>query len=118
MRATAEILDEYRKKRRLTQEELAEKSGISRPHLAHILLGNKRPKEKTLYTLMDVLEIEDEDRADILLYEEFLSCPALFRERFTAMEKRLLEYEKLDADIVEFKEFKEHFYNWSIKKKP
>lgn len=117
MRSTAEILDDYRKKRKFTQDELAQKAEISRPHLGHILLGSKRPKEKTLYNLMDILEIEDNDRADILLYEDYLKAPTYFRERYDSMEKKLSQFEKLTEEVEEFKEFKETFSNWIIKKK-
>lgn len=55
----------YRKARRLSQEELAEKVGISTTHMSHIETGNTKLSLPVLVSLASVLDV----RTDDLLFE-------------------------------------------------
>ena len=47
----------YRRKRKLTQEQLAEKVGIDRTHMSNIELANSGVSLDVLFRLADVLEV-------------------------------------------------------------
>lgn len=55
-----------RKAHKLSQEELAEKVGISTTHMSHIETGNTKLSLPVLVELANVLEVQ----ADSLLYDE------------------------------------------------
>lgn len=103
MKRTDQILEEYRKKMNLTQEKLAEMVELSRPHLSHILTGNRHPKPETLEKLLDALNVSDEDRNEVYFYEAFAKTPEYFQDEFFTMsnkvarlEKELEKYKKLE----------------------
>ena len=56
-----EKIKRIRKKRGLTQEQLAEKIEISARNLSNIELGNSFPKSETLEKILMVLDISTED---------------------------------------------------------
>lgn len=104
MRRTDQILEEYRRAQGLTQEKLAELSGVSRPYLAHILTGNKHPHEATLQKLLSALNISEEDKADIYFFEAFRKTPDDFQDQYffmankvSKLEKEVERYRKLDG---------------------
>lgn len=47
----------YRRKRKLTQEQLAEKVGIDRTHMSNIELANSGVSLDVLFRLADALEV-------------------------------------------------------------
>jgi len=51
----------YRKASRLSQEELAEKVGISIPHMSHIETGNTKLSLPVLVSLATALEVSADD---------------------------------------------------------
>ena len=51
----------YRKASRLSQEELAEKVGISVPHMSHIETGNTKLSLPVLVALATALEVSTDD---------------------------------------------------------
>lgn len=51
----------YRKASRLSQEELAEKVGISVPHMSHIETGNTKLSLPVLVSLATALEVSADD---------------------------------------------------------
>lgn len=57
---------EYRKKRKYTQEQIAEILGISWRHYQRIEIGKGKPSIDILLDIIDVLEINDEDVIKIL----------------------------------------------------
>ena len=56
-------LKEIRKQRKLTQQELAEKSGIPSTSISHIEAGSRKPSLENFYKLVVVLNVS----ADYLL---------------------------------------------------
>ncbi|RZH38816.1 helix-turn-helix domain-containing protein [Acinetobacter pittii] len=56
-------LKEIRKQRKLTQQELAEKSGIPSTSISHIEAGSRKPSLENFYKLIVVLNVS----ADYLL---------------------------------------------------
>lgn len=55
------MLKEYRLKKNITQEQLAELINITPRQLQRIESGESRPSLKTLKLLIEILEISDED---------------------------------------------------------
>ena len=53
-----EIIREKRKKKKLTQSQLAEKIGISRAYLAEIELGTKTPSLAVVKRICEVLRVK------------------------------------------------------------
>lgn len=104
MKRTDQILEEYRKKKNITQEKLSELVGLSRPHLSHILTGNRHPKSDTLEKLLNALNISDEDRNEIYFYEAFAKTPEYFQDEFFAMSNKLARLEK---EIEKYKKLEE-----------
>ena len=62
------ILREFRKKKKLTQEQLSEELGISLKYISRIENGNNGVKTQTLIHYMNILGITPE-----LLYKPFLT---------------------------------------------
>lgn len=60
-RAIGRRIRALRQERALTQEQLAEKAGISLPFLGHIERGTRKLSIETLYKLMDALECTPEE---------------------------------------------------------
>lgn len=60
------MIKEYRKKRKITQEKLAELLDISPRQLQRIENGSSETSLKTLKKLIKVLDISDEDIVDFL----------------------------------------------------
>ncbi len=56
-------LKEYRQRRGLTQEELAELADVSRPTVARLEAGNSKAKHETAKKLAKVLRAKPEDLA-------------------------------------------------------
>ncbi|WP_060679488.1 helix-turn-helix domain-containing protein [Virgibacillus halodenitrificans] len=56
-----EQLVTYRRKTMLTQEEVAWRAGISARYLSDLERGNSDPSFSTLLTLLNVLEVSDDD---------------------------------------------------------
>ena len=57
---------EYRIKANMTQEELAEKLGITPRQVQRIETGTSKPSFKTLQLLIEILHITDEDIVKII----------------------------------------------------
>ena len=55
------MLKEYRLKKNITQEQLAELINITPRQLQRIESGESRPSLRTLKLLIEILEISDED---------------------------------------------------------
>jgi transcriptional regulator with XRE-family HTH domain len=51
-----EQIKRMRERKKLTQEEVADKCGITRPYLSNIELGKKLPSFTVLMALINVLE--------------------------------------------------------------
>lgn len=51
-------LREFRRKAKMTQAKLAERSGVSQGYIAHIESGRRVPSVKTAKKIADVLGIE------------------------------------------------------------
>ncbi len=60
------MIKEYRKKRKITQEKLAELLDISPRQLQRIESGSSETSLKTLKKLIKVLDISDEDIVEFL----------------------------------------------------
>lgn len=60
------MIKEYRKKRKITQEKLAELLDISPRQLQRIENGSSETSLKTLKKLIKVLDISDEDIVEFL----------------------------------------------------
>lgn len=63
---TGQRIRKYRKAYGLSQEALAEKTGISVPHMSHIETGNTKLSLPVLVAMAEALEV----RADDLLFDE------------------------------------------------
>ena len=60
------MLKEYRIKKNITQEELAELLNITPRQVQRIESGESRPSLKTFKLLIEILEISDEDVVKII----------------------------------------------------
>ena len=60
------MLKEYRIKKNITQEELAELFNITPRQVQRIESGESRPSLRTLKLLIEILEISDEDVVKII----------------------------------------------------
>lgn len=89
MRSTDQIIEVYRKNRKITQEDLAKSIGMSRPHLSNALNEKRNFSNETLQKIMDFLDISNQDRAEILEYEDFRKCPDSFQTKYFILEKKL-----------------------------
>lgn len=56
--ALGKAIVRYRKRKNLTQEALATKSGVTRGHMSVVEQGRGNPEIKTLDKIADVLEVE------------------------------------------------------------
>lgn len=83
-----------RKSRGLSQEELAERIGISTTHMSHIETGNTKLSLPVLVALASVLEV----RTDELLFEESLA------DRTASMDALAHVLEKCNAQQVHIME--------------
>jgi transcriptional regulator with XRE-family HTH domain len=61
MRKLGEVLQSTRLKRGLSQEQLAERSGVSVQHIAFIEQGRRKPQLKTLEKIADALGVRVKD---------------------------------------------------------
>ena len=61
MKNKRNIFKEYREKKNFTQEELAEKVGLSTRQIQRLEYKESETKIETLRKLIDILEIEDKD---------------------------------------------------------
>ncbi len=87
----------YRKALGLSQEELAEKVGISVPHMSHIETGNTKLSLPVLVSLAQALEV----RTDDLLYDVQPTNRAASGEEINAIISRCsAQQAELLADIV------------------
>ena len=68
--AIGQKIRKVRKARGLSQEQLAEKAGISTTHMSHIETANTKLSLPVFAEICGVLEV----RADELLFEQPLSC--------------------------------------------
>ena len=66
-RTLAELLREWRSHRRLSQEELAERAGLSQRHLSFLETGRSLPSRRMLVSLLEALDLPLRDRNDALL---------------------------------------------------
>lgn len=83
------ILKKFRKKASLTQEELAEKLGISLKYISRIENGNSGIKTQTLIKYCNILEFDPNT-----LYSDFLTNPNV-KQNVELLEKiNSLSYEK------------------------
>ena len=64
--AIGQRIRKFRKARGLSQEQLAEKVGISTPHMSHIETANTKLSLPVFIDLAEALEV----RTDALLYDE------------------------------------------------
>lgn len=112
MKRTDEILQEYRKVKKLKHEDIAKNLKISRTHLINIFTGKRKAKGNTLEEIMDFLEVSNEDRSLIYEYEEFTTASEGFQMRYFSLEKenealkkkldKHERLEKLDKILDEF----------------
>lgn len=72
------LLRTWRRKRRLSQLELALESGVSQRHLSFLESGRARPSRRMILQLSETLEVPLRDRNDWLVAAGFAP---LFRER-------------------------------------
>lgn len=111
MRRTENILEEYRQKEGLSQEELAKKLEMSRAYIAGILTGSRNPSQKTLDKMCKVLKIEDSMKAEIELYEAFRKAPALVQYNYFDMQHKLvqkdIELDNFKSKLDEYKDLDE-----------
>lgn len=107
MRRTENILEEYRQRKNFSQEEFANKLGMSRSYIAGVLTGSRNPSKKTLEKMFEVLGIEDTIKAEIELYEAFKKAPPLVQYNFFDMQSQLakkdIEIESYKMEINSFK---------------
>lgn len=66
-RTLAELLREWRCQRRLSQEELADRAGLSQRHLSFLETGRSLPSRQMIVRLLAALDLPLRDRNDVLL---------------------------------------------------
>lgn len=59
--AFGQVLRELRRERQLSQEQLAEASRCSRPHLSRLETGRNSPSLSMLFQLAEALAVEPDD---------------------------------------------------------
>lgn len=85
-----------RKARGLSQEQLAERAGISVTHMSHIETGNTKLSLPVLVSLSEALSVP----ADDLLHEPVTAKTASFREIAALLEGCSARQLQIIADIV------------------
>jgi len=79
---------ELRKKKRLTQERLAERVDISTPFLGHIERGNRTPSLETLVRIANALETTlDVLLCDLITIRSPANIPTYVRQTFTELRR-------------------------------
>lgn len=76
---TGERIRHYRKIRKLTQKELAEKVGLSEPAIRLYELGKREPSEKQIEAISEALDIAPQSLADIRITSAREALELLFR---------------------------------------
>ena len=88
----------YRKKRGISQEQLAEKVGVGTTHISHIETGNTIPSTSLLLDIINVLELS----ADELLCDYIQNCKYIFYNRIADCLADCTEEEiRIIADMAE-----------------
>jgi len=88
------LIREKRRERGLTQAELAKKVGVTDGYIAKIEIGYQQAGLKTLYKLLEALEIPEEE---ILEYDEgFLSLFSRLADKAGSYDK---EFSKLSPKV-------------------
>ncbi|MBN1469515.1 MAG: helix-turn-helix transcriptional regulator [Fusobacteriaceae bacterium] len=109
LKRTEEIIKEIMKEKKITQDELADKSGLTRPYVTGILSGGRKMSQKTIEKICSALEVNKDTRELIAFYELYNQAPASVQMKFfdnfsnfDKMEAKLRGYEKLDKFITLF----------------
>jgi transcriptional regulator with XRE-family HTH domain len=84
---TGKLLAELRKKKGLSQAELASAAGITQASLSHIENGSKKPHKSTIDKLCEALDMPPQMFYFLTIREEDL--PDSSREKFTSIESDL-----------------------------
>ncbi|MEX0820148.1 MAG: helix-turn-helix transcriptional regulator [Pirellulaceae bacterium] len=79
-RTFAERLRELLDQRRVSQTELAERTGCSQSAISHMLNRNSRPQKKTIFKLAEALQVEPAALWPDLEVAEILDQVAAFRQ--------------------------------------
>ena len=92
-----QLIRKYRKASRLSQEELAEKVGISIPHMSHIETGNTKLSLPVLVSLATALEVG----ADDLLFDSaVVTRNSVIEDLTSLLENCSISQIKVLKDIV------------------
>ena len=89
----AERIKEYRLQNSLTQEKLAEKTGVNETYISQIETGTAKPSLKLLYRLSIVLGVS----IDILLKD---SKPIIKSAADKTIEELLMECDDTDKELI------------------
>lgn len=81
------IIQKYRKKNNLTQEELAERINISKSFMSKIEIGNKYPSLEIKIKLLNVLRIPVDELADSIDIDELEDIKAVLLNKKSEMNK-------------------------------
>ena len=76
---TGERIRHFRKIRKLTQKELAEKVGLSEPAIRLYELGKREPSEKQIEAISEALEITPQSLTDVRIASAREALELLFR---------------------------------------
>ena len=79
-------ISHYRRERRLTQEQLAERADLSHSFLGHIERGSRIPSLETVLRLYRALDVTPND----LLADEWMLSTEELPERITVSPRRLM----------------------------
>lgn len=103
LKRTENIIKELMKEKNFNQNDLADKSGLTRAYITGILSGGRKMSPKTIEKLCKALDADKETKDLIDFYELFNQAPAqiqmLFFDSFSKVEKleaELRKYKKLE----------------------
>jgi len=106
LKRTEDIIKNIMKEKNLTQNDLADKSGLTRAYITGILSGGRKMSPKTIEKICIALEIDKETKELIDFYELYNQAPAniqmKFFDGFSKIEKMEIElraYKKLERFI-------------------
>ena len=86
---TGQIIKKYRKNQKLTQEELAEKIGISEKHLGQIERGVFQPNIVNFFKIIEILKIDLSEFGIYLNHSDSLKKEELIKTIYSLNSKQI-----------------------------
>lgn len=95
------LLGEIMTKKRIKVKELSILSDITEGYLSDIKRGKALPRPSKLNSILDNINLSNEEREELLSAWEKDSSPAEFVKKYEVLEKKVKKYEKLLENVPE-----------------